>query len=542
MLRLHIVPSEGSSYDRVISSGRVLIGRAIGCDISIPDLFLSREHASLTRTGDGWVVEDLGSQNGTQVNGVRIAGPTPIGPGDQIQLAGHRLNVVAPTTSLDPVPSGTVYRRAAELLEPHPTQDEPEPDLRRHTERLQVLNDVHRALSRPLERQALLDLVLDRVFDHLRPEEGAIFLEAEDGELTTAAARTLPEHPVESLLTRSLIQEVMERGLAALVLDVQTDERFAASESMTLAGVRSLLAAPIQDSEGNFGMIVLASRLAHHGFSEEDMELLASLASAAALRLRNLALAARAAEAHHLEQELALARRIQVALLATEMPAISGWQIHAGNIPSRGVSGDYYQVRPRRDGQELVVMVSDVAGKGMAASLLTATLEALSAVPIEDGHPPEAILTRLSRQLWDRTTPEKYATAILAVIEVATGQLRYANAGHLPGLWVSAEGEVRELGATGTPLGLLQHAVYPAAEVTLAAGDTLVLYSDGFTEAANDEGEEFGIARLAKICQGGFDLPVAELVEAVETELEYFVGGDADGDDRTLVVIRRSPA
>lgn len=539
MLRLHIVPAEGSSYDRVASGETVLIGRSVACDISIPDLFLSREHARITKGADGWTVEDLGSQNGTQVNGIRIAGPTPIGPGDQIQLAGHRLNVVSPTASSDPVPSGTVYRRAAELVEPHQAA-ESEPELRRHTERLQVLNDVHRALSRPLDRKGLLELVLDRVFDHLRPEEGAIFLEAEDGGVTTAAARTLPGHQVEALLSRSLIQEVLERGLAALVLDVQSDERFANSESMTLAGVRSLLAAPLQDSEGNFGMIVLASRLAHHGFTEEDMELLASLASAAALRLRNLALTERAAEARHLEQELALARRIQVALLATEMPAISGWEIHAGNVPSRGVSGDYYQVRPRLAGRELVVMVADVAGKGMAASLLTATLEALSAVPIEDGHAPNVILGRLSRQLWDRTTPEKYATAFLAALEPATGALHYANAGHLPGLLVRVDGTLQELGATGTPLGLLENTDYPPAEVFLAPGDTLVLYTDGFTEAANEEGEEFGIGRLAKICQGGFDLPVAELVEAIESELGYFVGGDADGDDRTLVVVRRS--
>jgi|CXWL01.1.fsa_nt_gi serine phosphatase RsbU (regulator of sigma subunit) len=540
MLRLHIVPAEGSSYDRVASGDTVVIGRALACDISIPDLFLSREHAKISRGPDGWLVEDLGSQNGTLINGVRIAGPTPIGPGDQIQLAGHRLNVVSPLAPADPVPSGTVYRRAAELVDSRSPVADGEPELRRHAERLAVLNDVHRALSQPLDRKLLVELVLDRVFDHLQPEEGAIFLRDEHGALVTAAARTLPDHPVEALLTRSLIQEVLERGLAALVVDVQNDERFAASESMTMAGVRSLLAAPLPEAEGSLGMIVLASRLAHHAFSESDMELLASLASAASLRLRNLALAERAAEARHLEQELALARRIQVALLATEMPAIPGWEVHAGNRPSRGVSGDYYQVRPRLEGRELVVMVSDVAGKGMAASLLTATLEALSAVPIEDGHSPESILARLSRQLWDRTTPEKYATAFLAALEPATGRVRYASAGHLPGLLVRADGTLVELGATGTPLGLLEHTYFPPAEVQLEPGDTLALYTDGFTEAANHDGDEFGIDRLARICQGGFDLALHELVEAIETELEYFVGDEADGDDRTLVLVRRA--
>ena len=174
------------------------------------------------------------------------------------------------------------------------------------------------------------------------------------------------------------MQQVVEERQAALVLDAQTDERFHEAMSLLDAGVRSLVAAPLLDPGGALGLIVLGSRLTVRQFAEEDMELLASLASVAAMRIRNVHLAEEAAERKRLEQEVALAREIQVGLLPDSLPEVEGWDIVAGNIPSRGVSGDFFKVEMRHDESEVVLMLSDVSGKGIAASLLTA-LEALSA-------------------------------------------------------------------------------------------------------------------------------------------------------------------
>ena len=340
-------------------------------------------------------------------------------------------------------------------------------------------------------------------------------------------------------VSRSLVREVLEKGMAALVLDVLSDERFATAQSMLVSGVRSLVAAPLLTPEGTPGLIVLESRAGARQFGEEDLALLVSLASVAALHLRNLELALEAAERRRLEEELALARRIQRALLPDVLPEAPGWSLHGRNIPSRGVSGDYYEVVSRKDGQELVLMIADVSGKGMGASLLTVSLQALSEGPVEDGLPPDEICTRLSRQLFRRTPPEKYATAFLGVLDVETGLLRYTNAGHNPPLLVREDGTVEHLAATGPPLGLLSVARYSAAEAVLAPGDLLVLYTDGFVEAENPEAEEYGLERLQAVCLRQTD--DERLTEALDQDLETFVRGVPFADDRTLVLARCLP-
>jgi sigma-B regulation protein RsbU (phosphoserine phosphatase) len=201
------------------------------------------------------------------------------------------------------------------------------------------------------------------------------------------------------------------------------------------------------------------------------------------------------------------------------------------------VSGDYYLLA-EQDG-ELVAMVADVAGKGIAAALLTASLEALAAGPIESGLGPEEVFARVSRLLHRRTPAAKYATALLARVELASGRLRLANAGHNPALVVRADGAVEELGATGRPLGLLADSTYQARTLALGPGDLLVAYSDGYVEAAEPAGAEFGLERLAALCRERRATPLAELARAIERALAAFVGGAPDADDRTLVLIRR---
>jgi serine phosphatase RsbU (regulator of sigma subunit) len=311
---------------------------------------------------------------------------------------------------------------------------------------------------------------------------------------------------------------------------------------MLLSGIRSLVAAPLLDPEGTLGLIVLESRAGVRQFSEEDLELLVSLASVAALHLRNLALAMEAAERRRLQEELALARRIQVALLPDRLPELPGWELYGGNIPSRGVSGDYYEVVTRREGSECVLMVADISGKGMAASLLTISLQALSIGPIEDGLPPDEICARLSRLLYRRTPLEKYATAFLGVLEPATGRLRYTNAGHNPPLVLRAAGTVEELGATGVPLGLIAQAPYSAGETVLGFGDLLVLYTDGIVEAADPDQNEYGQERLAEICRKGRAEPCAVLADNLARDLDAFARGVPFADDRTLVLARRLEA
>lgn len=549
MLVVRVTPPDGRAFDRRLEEGSVVVGRSSSVELPVADRAMSRSHARLYRSGDSWLVEDLGSRNGTMVNGQRIDGPTPLRPGTVVQVGDTAIAVDGGSATPAPLPQlgHTLFRSAAELLRDQTPTDVPElvPEVasqRRTLARLRVLNDVHRALGTSIAQQELLDLILERAFEHLKPEEGAVFLKRVDGELELTASRSLDGQANHRLLFSShLIEEVVGRCQAALVVDAELDGRFNQAASLLDAGFRSLVAAPMLAPDGALGMIVLASRLNVRAFTEEDMELLVSLASVAAMRIRNLRLADEAAERQRLEQEVALARQIQVALLPSSLPTIPGFDLRAGNIPSRGASGDFYKVVERASGAECVLMVADVSGKGIGAALLTASLEALTAPLIEGGDEPDDICARACRLLFARTPPEKYATCFLAVLDRTSGRVRFTNAGHNPGLLVRACGAVEWLRSTGMPIGLLPEGAYRQGEVELGPGDLLVLYTDGITEASDPDDGEYGQGRLGVVVSRHRHRPLEDLLRAVENDLAEFVRGVPYADDRTIVAVRREP-
>jgi serine phosphatase RsbU (regulator of sigma subunit) len=549
LARLRIVTPDGKMIEHELTEEGIVIGRSSRAGISLPDPALSREHARVGREDGHWIVEDLKSRNGTFLGGRRLEGKCPIEPDQTLQMGGCSLVIEeAPSPAHSSgIVDGTIFRPATELLDltrQVPAEGKPraEESLRRYAERLKLVFDLQQSLARSEAMEELLDHILDGVFHHLRPEQGAVFLKEPGGGFRRAAARSSTPGGAELELSRSLVREVAEKGLAAISLDVRVDERFAQAASMLDAGVRSLLAAPLLGPEGSLGLIALCSKANVRTFTEEDLELLVSLASVAALRLRNIQLAAAAAEQKRLQAEVALARRIQLALLPDRLPELSGYALHGGSVPSMVASGDFYKAVGRNDGRECVLFLADVSGKGLAAALVTASLEALSAGPLETGLGPAETFDGLSRRLFERTTPEKYATAFLAILEAATGKVTYANAGHNPALLLRASGESEWLGATGTPLGLLPGVTYGEREVSLEPGDALMIYTDGITEATNPEGAEYGKERLAEALRAGQGISVAEAAARLEADLMAFVAGVPFADDRTLLIVRRDPA
>lgn len=538
----------GVPYEVEPEGDVVFIGRSSDAGIVVPDRSMSRRHAKLIREGDGWLIEDLGSRNGTLLDGNRVNGAMPVGVGSTLKI-GSTTITIGKVAGEEPVPIGsgvgghTLFRSAAELLEEPQaitkgSAEASDEVFRRYTARLKVLNEVHQSLDRSLALDELLELILDRAFDNLGPEEGTIFLKGDDGDYHRVASRSIKEEDPKTLYSSNLMQEVVERGQAALVFDTTIDERFNQAMSLLDAGVRSLVAAPLLDPSGALGMIVLGSTIGTRQFNEGDMELLTALASVAAMRIRNTRLAEEALERERLERDVALAREIQVGLLPDAMPEIEGWQLYADNIPSRGVSGDFYKVERIDDGR-CAVMVADVSGKGIAASLLTASLEALTAGPIHDGTDPEVICRRVSHLLFERTPPEKFATGFLAFFDPATAVFRYCNAGHNPGIIMRGDGSVEWLGSNGMPLGILPEASYGCSEVELGLGDTVVIYTDGLTEAENPEEEEYGEKRLAEVCANNRAEGLNALAGVIGNDQDEFVRGVPYVDDRTVLMVRR---
>jgi len=530
---------------REVDLDSLIVGRGAECDVRLPDQRVSRLHFRLERRGDELWVEDLGSRSGTRLNGRPLAGMARLANRDLLELSeDSRIVVLGGSGPATASAGGTLFRDAASMLVRRADLEvtSSAQELRGYAERLRLINEVHQALTESPSRDVLLEMILDRVFGSLRPEQAAVLLLDGAGNLGKVVSRPPGLSSEDVFFSRSLLREVTERRQAALVLDAADDERFVSAASIVHSGVRSALAAPLLVPSGVLGMIVLSSQLQVRQFGEDDLELLVSFASAAALHLRNLDLAEEAVERRRMGLELDLARRIQLALLPSQLPEVPGYELLAGNVPSRGVSGDLYTVDVHPERGLVTCLVADVSGKGMAAALLGASLEALAVGHIEVGHPPDEICFLVSRRLFARTPAEKYATAFVAQLDPATHCLAWANAGHNSALLARATGEVERLAASGAPLGLMLGAAYQACATELGPGDLLLVYTDGITEAADPDEEEFGIERLANLVHRHRAAPLIEMRDEIERALHEFVRGVPYADDRTMLFLRRQPS
>lgn len=247
------------------------------------------------------------------------------------------------------------------------------------------------------------------------------------------------------------------------------------------------------------------------------------------------------AERETLQKEVAVASKAQARLLPQVLP--SGALALSGICrPARGVGGDYYDVLPL-GGNRLGLVVGDVSGKGLYAGLLMAGLQGrLQTLAPGYGDRLDQLMVELNRRVFASTDGDKYATLFYAVYDDRTGQLRYVNAGHNPPLLVGSDGGVRWLGTTATVIGLMPEPRFEMATVELAAGDTLVVHSDGVTEALNGDEEEFGVGRLERLVVDSRRLPVPELQAAVLDGLDAFVDAEPQRDDVTVLVARVTTA
>lgn len=244
------------------------------------------------------------------------------------------------------------------------------------------------------------------------------------------------------------------------------------------------------------------------------------------------------AQQRFLERDLAQASRLQWALLPKQNLAHAGWRTHFRYQPAGPVSGDYCDlVVADGAGSPLYFGVGDVAGKGVAASFLMARLNAHFRTLVEAGLCSADMAGRLNRLFLERKLAAQYATLVCGRAE-ASGEVDLCNAGHCPPLWLKSGGAV-EIESTGRPVGMFGEDNYEARALALAPGESLVLYSDGVSEARNPRDEEFGVPRLAELLHRTRDLPPGAMAAACLREVAAFRNGAPQGDDLTLLVLRR---
>jgi serine phosphatase RsbU (regulator of sigma subunit)/anti-sigma regulatory factor (Ser/Thr protein kinase) len=314
-----------------------------------------------------------------------------------------------------------------------------------------------------------------------------------------------------------------------------------ALRALKAAGVK--LAVALVSQGELIGLLNLGPRLSEQDYSADDRALLNNLATQAgpAVRVAQLVrqqqIEAQARE--RLESELRVARLIQQTLLPKELPQLAGWELARYYQPARAVGGDFYDFMPLADGQ-LGLVVGDVTDKGVPAALVMATTRAILRGAALQFNSPGKVLERANDLLVPDIPRNMFVTCLYAILDVATGRLRYANAGHdLP--YHRHDGEVGELRATGMPLGLLPGMAYEEKETTLHPGDIVLFYSDGIVEAHNPAREMFSFGRLQSLV-GGQDAGEA-LIDRLLGQLTSFTGqGWEQEDDVTLVTLQRSAA
>lgn len=323
-------------------------------------------------------------------------------------------------------------------------------------------------------------------------------------------------------------------------------------------GAQHLMGVGIGGHRQPQGLIVVADKESRKGvgpFGVSDRRTLSLFANQAAIALENARLHRQALEKERLEREMELAAEIQRQILPDGAPALPGWELLGWNRPARQVGGDYYDLRSREGG--LTFTVADVTGKGIAAALLVSTLHsALNLLLDRVGVAPE-LFSRLNGHILDSSARNKFITLLLADLDAASGDVSYVNAGHNPGLLLRAwEGkaardgdvapgddcEVVPLSPGGLPLGLMPGGEYKVGRVHMGPGDLMCLFTDGITECANREDEEYGEARLIDCLRRTRDKTLGDIVACIDGETQAFAAGLPQLDDQTIILLRRNAA
>ncbi len=524
---------------RLLDAPGYRVGRAVSADLCYPDVQgLSREHLALERQGESWVARDLGSTNGTFINGQRISEPHTLRSGDKItagQLSlTYRVATAAPPTLVftnDP----SVTQDSATMSESIQglAQEEGE-EASRH---MRAVITAGRELATHLPLDKLFDLILNLSIEAVGAARG-VLMTLENGELQVRSMRG------KGLRMSSHVRDmVIREKRSLLVRDAMADAALAAHASIVQSQIRSMMAVPLQTEDEVIGLIYLDSSHLVKEFTKHDLSLLTVMASMAAVRIENVRLAEVEQNEKLHARELEQAAMIQRSILPNVFPPFPGrtdFDLHAAMVPAKEVGGDLFDFF-LLDLERLAFILGDVSGKGAPAALFMAIVRTLLRASAQHEAAPGVCLTYVNRSLLEQQASGMFCTLFYGILNTRTGAVEFCNAGHCHPYIVSRDGQLRPVDARcGPMLGLFAGFQYPTRTTTLGPGEALVMYTDGVTEAANMEGTFFEDARLEELLSANATQPVDQLVRNVHAAVEKFEAGAQRADDITVLALRRS--
>jgi phosphoserine phosphatase RsbU/P len=402
--------------------------------------------------------------------------------------------------------------------------------------KLRLIVEISRKINTATEPDEILGFILDSAREVTDYDAAGIFLfDAESRTTRCVAGRGyresfLIEAPIDNPL--GIVGWVISTGESVIAAEVEDNPHYLNLREET----RSQLTVPVMSDDKVIGALNLESDRAE-GFNESDLEWLTVLATQVAIAIDKARLHQELLEKRRLDEELRIAREVQLSLLPTSAPTLDGLDIAGINIPSRNIGGDYYDFIPIVSGH-LGIVIADVAGKGIPASLIMASFRAFLRAEIRNNYAIQTIFARVNNLLYEILQPHQFVTAFYGVLDLYRRRFTFSNAGHNPPLLLRPDGKWRQLKTGGLVLGIFEGASYDEEFIDLMPGDLFVLYTDGLVEAENRAGQMFGRKRLERLVRNHAHLRAAELCETIYTEMRRFTRESRLDDDTTIVVAK----
>lgn len=556
MSKLYVYPKKSNVFTFPLKREKISIGRSSDNDISVPDPFCSGHHAFIYPSNGGYVIRDNKSKNGTFLNGMKIQAETELKKGDEILLGSTRIvfdkkleekvevvETPSPSTNINTIMNLKEVLKKTDIDTTLKTVATPVDlvKIKADHKAYSILTDVSQALLLHMPLNDLLDRIMNLICENLPMDRGILMLkEGHPAQLIPKVVRvnnrSLKGQKIQ--VSQSIINTALNKHSSVLTSDAQSDTRFRSQKSIIRSNIHSAMCVPLWNNKEIIG-IVYADRILHlEQFSEEDLRLLTLLSNLAAVKIENAKLFEQTLEKEKMEKELALAAQIQKDFLPKERPDCENFEIAGINLPCHQIGGDYYDFISI-DSERMGIVIADVSGKGVSASLLMASLRAALHSEISPEYKLEKMASKLNNFVHRSSASNSFITFFFCELNKESGELRFINAGHNPPFILDKKGRVKRLESCGFCLGMFPSADYEVQKVGLNPGELALLFTDGITESRNKKNEEFSEERLIKLIKNHYKLSAQQLLEKIQNEVNTFTTGTNQMDDMTLVVIKR---